>query len=72
MLISVFPKAQDDAIRCLVLSTTQKYSVYYHNGVNKPEKIHIKKLESDIFYLFIFKKILKPINIFVAASIDSM
>ena len=38
---SVFPKAQDDVLKCLVLSTTQRYSVYCHRGVKKPENIHI-------------------------------
>ena len=26
-------------LKCLVLSTTQKYLVYCHRGVKKPEKI---------------------------------
>lgn len=27
---SVFPKAQDDVLECLILSTSQRYSVCYH------------------------------------------
>ena len=45
----MFPKAQDDILKCLILSTTQKYSVYCHRGGKKPENIHI--LESEIFFL---------------------
>ena len=38
---SVLPKAQDDVLKCLVLSTTQRYSVYCHRGEKKLENIHI-------------------------------
>ena len=36
---SVFPKARDDVFKCLVLSTTQRCSVYCHRGGKKPENI---------------------------------
>ena len=38
---SVFPKAQDDVLKCLVLSKTQRHSVNCHKGVKKTENIHI-------------------------------
>ena len=31
----MFPKAQDDILKCLVLSATQRYSVYCHRGVKR-------------------------------------
>ena len=34
---SVFPKAQDDVLKCLGLSITQRYSDFCHRGVKKPE-----------------------------------
>lgn len=40
---TVFPKAREDVLGCLVLSTTQHYSVYCHTGVKKPEHIHISE-----------------------------
>lgn len=30
-------KAQDDVLKCLVWSTTKRYSVHCHGGGNKPE-----------------------------------
>ena len=33
-----FPKAQDDILKCLVLSTTQRYSVYCHRREKKLEQ----------------------------------
>ena len=36
-----FPKVQDDILKCLVLSTTQRYSVYCQRRATKPENIHI-------------------------------
>ena len=53
-LINV-PKAQDDVLKCLVLSTAQRYSVYCQRGGKKPENIHFK-LQSFL------KKVLKLIN----------
>ena len=39
---SVFPqKAQDDVLKCLVLSPTQRDSVYCHRGEKTLEHIHI-------------------------------
>ena len=32
---------QDDALKCLVLYTTQRCSVYCHRGGKKPGNIHI-------------------------------
>ena len=43
MVKKVYPKAQDDVLKCLVLYTTQRYSVYCHRGVKKPENIHIQE-----------------------------
>ena len=37
---SVFPKVQDDILKCLVLSTTQRYSVYCHRGEKKLEQYY--------------------------------
>lgn len=37
----VFPKAQDDILKCLVLSTTQRYLTYCHREGKKPENIHM-------------------------------
>ena len=52
----VFPKAQGDVLKCLVLSTTQRYSVYCHRGGKKAENIHFKKLESENEDCFSLKK----------------
>ena len=41
MLISMFPKAEDNIRKCLVSSTTQRKSVYCHRGGKKMENIHI-------------------------------
>ena len=38
---SVFSKAQDDALKYLVLSTTQKYSVHFHKRGKKPGNMNI-------------------------------
>lgn len=39
----VCPKAQDDALKCLVLSRNERYSVNCHTGVEKPKKTsHLK------------------------------
>ena len=40
---TVFPKAREDVLGCLVLSTTQHYSVYCHREVKKPENIRISE-----------------------------
>ena len=45
---SVFPKAQDDVLKCLVLFTTQRYSVYFHRG-KKPENIHFEEARNREF-----------------------
>ena len=37
----VFPKAQEDVLKCLVLSTAQRYSVCCHRGGKKAEYNHI-------------------------------
>ena len=37
---SVFPKAQAVVFKSFVFSTTQRYSVYCHRGLKKPENIH--------------------------------
>ena len=47
MLISV----QDDVLKCLVLSTTQKYSVYCHRGGKKAENIHFEEAKNREFSL---------------------
>ena len=44
-----FLKAKMTSSKCLVLSTTQKYSVYRHRGGNKPEDITFNKLETENF-----------------------
>ena len=36
--MSVFPEAQDDVLKCVVLPTMQRYSVYCHKEVKKPKK----------------------------------
>lgn len=41
--------------KCLVLFSTQSFSIYCHRGGNKPGNIHIKKPESEKFY-FLFPK----------------
>ena len=41
--IDLFPKAQDNKLKCLVLATTQKWSVYCHRGGKKAENIHIEE-----------------------------
>lgn len=56
---SVFPKAQDDALRCLVLSPTQRYLVYCHSGVKEQGNICIMQLGSGIFFL---KNLIKLIH----------
>ena len=33
-----FPKAHDDVLKCLILSTTQRYSVHCHRGEKKLEQ----------------------------------
>ena len=49
----LFLKAQDDFLKCFVLSTTKIHSVYCQRGVEKPENIFMfKKLESENFASF--------------------
>ena len=38
---SLFPKAQGDIVECLVSSTAQRESVYFHRGLKKLENICI-------------------------------
>ena len=38
---SMISKTQGDCLKCLVVSLTQRYSVYRHNEVKKQENIHI-------------------------------
>ena len=40
---SVFPETQGDVLKCRVLSTIQRYSVYFHREVKKPENVHISE-----------------------------
>ena len=54
MVKNVDPVAPQ-VLKCLVLSTTQRYSVYCHRGAKKPENIHIEEAG-------IIKKLLKPVN----------
>lgn len=43
---SLFPKAQDDDPKDVVLCTTQRYSVYGNRGVMKPEDFsHLRRRE---------------------------
>lgn len=44
----MFVKVQDNVLKRLVYSTTQRYSVYCQRGVEKPENIYIQ--ETGIFY----------------------
>lgn len=54
-LIQTFSfKAQDDILKRLVLSTTQRHSADCHRG-NKPESIHVKQADIREFGL-------KPVN----------
>ena len=48
---SVFPKVQDGILKCFILSTIQRYSVYCHRGGRKPENINCEEAG----------KLLKPI-----------
>ena len=41
MVKNVDSKLQDNVLKCLVLSTTQRYPVYCHRGGKKAENIHI-------------------------------
>ena len=51
---SVFPKAQDDVLKCLVLSTTQRYSVYCPRGKKKLEQYsHLGSWNQRSFTFFI-------------------
>ena len=43
--LSVFPKAQDDVLKCLVLSTTQRCLVYCHRGRKKLGNIHVQEVK---------------------------
>ena len=52
---SVIPKAQDDILKCLFLSTTQRYSVHCHRGGKKPENIHFEEAKIREFWLFSLK-----------------
>lgn len=36
-----FPKAQDDLLKCLVLTTTQRYKLYCQRTVTRIENSHI-------------------------------
>lgn len=36
----IVPKGQESVLKCLVLSTSQRCSVYCRRGVEKPEKSH--------------------------------
>ena len=50
---SAFPKAQDDVFKCLVMTTTQIYSV---NNVTEEEtrrNITYKKMEIENFHVFL-------------------
>ena len=40
-------KVQDDGLKCLVLTTIQKSSVYGQTGIKKPENNLIFKLKND-------------------------
>lgn len=53
---SVFPKAQDDDLKRLVLSAAQNYPVYCHKSVKKKTI-----LISENFDFYFIKKSLKPI-----------
>lgn len=37
--------AQDDVLKCLVLSPTQRYLFYSHRELKKPENIHIREAD---------------------------
>ena len=56
---SLFSKVQDDDLKCLVLSTTQIYLVYYYRSLNKPENIHISEVRIREFGHFLLKKLLQ-------------
>lgn len=40
LIIFHINRRQVDVLRCCVLSTAQRYPVYSHRGVKKPEKNH--------------------------------
>lgn len=43
-------KAQGDILKCLVWSTTKRYPVYYHGGVDKPETCsHLRSWNQRLF-----------------------
>ena len=52
---SVFPKAQYDILKCLVLSTTQRYSGYCQRGGKKPGNIHFEEAGIRILPFFLKK-----------------
>ena len=45
----MFPKAQGDVLKCLVLFTTQRYSDYCRRWMKKPENIHIQRIFTLLF-----------------------
>ena len=54
---------QDDVLKCLVLSTTQRYSVYCHRGGKKPEKTeNSRSLRSKWFVLLIVTSVIRPVE----------
>lgn len=57
-----FAKAQDNALKCLALSRTQRFTVYVHRGGKKSESHNSKKLETLNFF---FKILLKSVDRFI-------
>ena len=45
--MSVFPKTKDVDLKCLVLSTTQRYLVYCQRGGKKLKMFTFQKLETE-------------------------
>ena len=52
----VFPKTQDDVLKCLVLSQPKDIQFTVIEEERNQEIFTLKKLESEKFYLFFFKK----------------
>ena len=52
---SVFPKAQDDVLKCLALSTTPRYSAYCHRGEKKLEQYSHLRSWNQIIFTFVLK-----------------